>query len=183
MRTPQTFMQQFDRYSKRYAQEAALIAPLTSQLALPGDPFDRHALPGHITASGIMVVKGKMLMIFHPFLKKWLQPGGHVEAHENPVEAAHREVFEETGINGRLHAWHAEHLMPIDINVHCIPANPAKGEPEHLHYDFRYLFTRNDDVQGVGEHDHALAWKGMDEIDEPDLKGLIGKLEAERILA
>ena len=104
------------------------------QLALNTNPFDRHTLPGHVTASGIMVVKRKLLMIFHPFIKKWLQPGGHVEADETPVEAAHRELFEETGINGRLHEWHAKNLMPIDINVHVIPANPAKGDhtPQEL---------------------------------------------------
>lgn len=30
--------------------------------------------------------------------------------------------------------------IPLDINIHMIPANPAKGEPEHQHYDFRFLF-------------------------------------------
>ena len=181
MKTSQSFIQQLRRYSERYAQESNLIAPLMDQLALNTNPFDRHTLPGHVTASGIMVVKRKLLMIFHPFIKKWLQPGGHVEADETPVEAAHRELFEETGINGRLHEWHANNLMPIDINVHVIPANTAKGEPEHLHYDLRYLFTRKDDVRGKGEHDHQVAWKGPDEIDEPNLKALIGKLKFENI--
>jgi hypothetical protein len=28
----------------------------------------------------------------------------------------------------------------VDIDLHTIPANPAKGEPEHWHADFRFVF-------------------------------------------
>jgi 8-oxo-dGTP pyrophosphatase MutT (NUDIX family) len=182
MKTSEYLTQQLERYGQRFAEELKLMTPLRNQLALNTNPFDRHTLPGHITASGILIVNKKLLMIFHPFLKKWLQPGGHVEAEETPLEAAHRELFEETGVNGSLHEWHVKNPMPIDINVHLIPANPAKGEPEHMHYDFRYLFTRNDPIRGTGEHDHEVAWKNPDELHEPNLKALIGKLGSENIL-
>lgn len=78
-------------------------------------------------------------MIFHPYLQKWLQPGGHIEAEETPAEACIREVLEETGLQTRLHPWHENNSQPFDINIHTIPANPKKQEPQHLHYDFRYL--------------------------------------------
>ena len=32
----------------------------------------------------------------------WIIPGGTIEKHENPEEAAEREVFEEAGVSGRL---------------------------------------------------------------------------------
>lgn len=42
--------------------------------------------------------KKELLMIYNKKLGKWLQPGGHIEKDETPLEAATREVFEETGI-------------------------------------------------------------------------------------
>ena len=32
----------------------------------------------------------------------WIIPGGTIEKHENPEDAAEREVFEEAGVRGRL---------------------------------------------------------------------------------
>jgi hypothetical protein len=33
--------------------------------------------------------------------------------------------------------------VPIDVDLHQIPANPAKGEGAHWHADFRYVFLVN----------------------------------------
>lgn len=43
--------------------------------------------------------KTKVLMIYHTRLRKWIIPGGHVEGHEAPHEAALRETKEETAGN------------------------------------------------------------------------------------
>lgn len=42
--------------------------------------------------------EGKFLMIHNRKLDKWVPPGGKVERHETPDEAAVRECFEETGV-------------------------------------------------------------------------------------
>jgi 8-oxo-dGTP diphosphatase len=46
-----------------------------------------------------MIVKhnGKFVLSFHRKSKKWDHVGGHVEKNESPLEAAKRELFEETG--------------------------------------------------------------------------------------
>lgn len=59
--------------------------------------------PRHMTASAF-VLNGlrQVLLLRHRKLGVWLYPGGHVEQHETPDEAAVREVAEETGLTVRF---------------------------------------------------------------------------------
>jgi 8-oxo-dGTP pyrophosphatase MutT (NUDIX family) len=74
-------------------------------------------------------------MVLHATLGRWLQPGGHVEPGDGGlVEAARREVLEETGLE------ELDDAAPgaFDLDVHPIP---ARGErPPHFHFDVRFLF-------------------------------------------
>jgi len=129
-------------YGAVWPNEQTALAPLRRQLtAAPSGLFNRKTTPGHITASGIVFCRGKLLMVFHPYLQRLLQPGGHVEKGETPAQAAIREVEEETGFVTQLHPWHKANPMPFDIDIHRIAANEQKAEPSHLHYDFRYVLT------------------------------------------
>lgn len=40
----------------------------------------------------------EVLLMYNKKLNKWLQPGGHIEGTETPVETAIRETLEETGV-------------------------------------------------------------------------------------
>ncbi len=42
-----------------------------------------------------IIYKGKVLLIYHKKLDKWLPIGGHIELDEDPEEALFREVKEE----------------------------------------------------------------------------------------
>lgn len=44
----------------------------------------------------------KILLMYNKKLNKWLQPGGHIEGKETPIQTATREVHEETGINIKI---------------------------------------------------------------------------------
>jgi 8-oxo-dGTP pyrophosphatase MutT (NUDIX family) len=99
------------------------------------NPFLRSNKLGHITASGLVINDNKALLIFHPYIKQWMQPGGHIDEDELPIEAAIREVYEETGFSCIPDPAFPD---PIDIDVHEIPANPKKGEGAHLHIDLLY---------------------------------------------
>ena len=71
---------------------------LKKQLKDKEDIINRKNFKGHITASGFIINNNKVLLIFHNKLKKYIQPGGHLEAKDNTIkEAAQREVKEETG--------------------------------------------------------------------------------------
>lgn len=100
----------------------------------------------HFTATAYIIDQGKVLLLMHPKLKKWLPPGGHVEANETPPDCARREALEETGLeielihqeNLWLNFWNAS---SIERPYLCLLENiPAHGDkPAHQHIDMIYL--------------------------------------------
>lgn len=48
--------------------------------------------------------QGRILLVEHKRLQKWLPAGGEIEPGETPLQAAERELFEETGLVGRFAA-------------------------------------------------------------------------------
>jgi len=142
------------RYLARFPHEAEALRPLAAQLAAPAPPDDRRTLPGHLTAAALLLhpARDELLLVRHRVLGRWLQPGGHLERGELPLEAARREAREETGARDAvLLDWAGDgadpaRALPLDIDVHAIPARPARDEPAHLHLDFRYAFRLADDA-------------------------------------
>lgn len=116
-------------------KSSAIDEDIVSAILTSKDPCKRTNELGHITGSGLVIMDGKVLLIFHPYIKRWFQPGGHIDEGESPIEAAIREVYEETGY---VCVLDGDGLEPIDIDVHEIPANPKKGEGAHLHIDLLY---------------------------------------------
>lgn len=106
--------------------------------------YNRKNFVGHITASGFIYSKneGKILLLEHKVLNKFIQPGGHVELSDNEIiDTAKREILEETGLkNLKSVNISLDKNVPLDINSHVIPKNENKNEEEHYHHDFRFLF-------------------------------------------
>jgi 8-oxo-dGTP pyrophosphatase MutT (NUDIX family) len=132
-----------DRYLSRHPEERQLLLPLRESLAVPADPTSRTTHPGHVTCSAILIdPEGRVLHLHHKALDIDVTPGGHIEHHDEDLTAAVlRELEEEAGIP--CHAVSPPSGMagiPLDINIHTIPASLAKGEPEHQHFDFRFPF-------------------------------------------
>lgn len=164
-------------YLARYPGEVDRLADFRSLLALNVPLADRTTLPGHVTASGVLVdAPGeRVLLIRHVVLNRWLSPGGHLEAGELPLAAARREVLEEVG----LAVGDSLGTGPLDIDSHPIPANPKRGEPAHTHHDFRFAFAvdpaaaRRLDTAEVS----ASAWVDFDDDRvPPDLRPALAKL-------
>ncbi|MBA31538.1 MAG: hypothetical protein CL748_03310 [Chloroflexi bacterium] len=53
----------------------------------------------HQTSTGFIVYQDKILLHFHPKVREWLPPGGHIEENEDPLQAIIREIKEETGLS------------------------------------------------------------------------------------
>lgn len=135
------------------------------------NPCDRLNTLGHITASGLVVDNKKVLLIFHPFIKRWFQPGGHIDDGESPADAAIREVYEETGL---VCVLDSEDPEPIDIDVHEIPENPKKGEDAHLHIDLLYYLRVS--RQEKSAEDIACAWIPFEQIESNRIERALAKL-------
>jgi 8-oxo-dGTP pyrophosphatase MutT (NUDIX family) len=125
------------------AEEAGLIR-VTQALNAAADLRSRKSFAGHITCSGIVLAPSNaIILIKHRSLEKWLFPGGHLEDTDPSLRhAALREVREEVGLDAPAvtDLFLSDPECPIDIDRHTIPANLAKREPTHEHWDFRYTF-------------------------------------------
>lgn len=152
-------------YLDRHPDEAGRLAALTAAITGSGDLTSRKTFTGHVTCSAIVVdPAGRVLHICHNALNMWLRPGGHLEPGDSTlVGASRREVAEETGIPADQLVLVDE--LPIDVDVHPIPANPANGEPDHQHFDLRFAFTTTVlDVALQAEEIHDFAWLPAAEI-------------------
>lgn len=105
---------------------------------------DWNNFNGHIVASGFIYAKKekKFLLLYHKDSNMYLYPGGHINSDDiNVLEAAKREIFEETGLkNIEQLKLSKNELLPLDIDIHLISYNKRLNLPEHYHFDFRYLF-------------------------------------------
>lgn len=145
-------------------------------------PFDRGIAEGHLTGSALVVSDDgrQVLLLRHKKLQRWLQPGGHADAHERRGEAvALREALEETGLEGL--ALHPSAPRPLDVDVHDIPERP--GEPAHEHLDLRYLVTAPREVaheRNLDETDDLrwFAWEELPADLDSGLRRALGKARA-----
>jgi 8-oxo-dGTP pyrophosphatase MutT (NUDIX family) len=151
-----------DEHALAYPESAAVVARMQRLLLVPGDPFSRrHAEPGHFTASAFVLCpeRRRVLLIRHPKLGRWLQPGGHVEPADDGdlAAAARREVSEETGViveepSGGI----------FDVDIHDIPAN-AK-EAAHQHFDVRYAFIARSERLEASPEVLGARWVELSEV-------------------
>jgi 8-oxo-dGTP pyrophosphatase MutT (NUDIX family) len=116
------------------SQRALKYALLAFLDARPADACDRSCVPGHLTASALVVdADGEnVLLTLHPRVGRWIQLGGHCEPGDATLrDAALREATEESGIVGLSIA-----AEPLHVDVH--PVTCSLGVPTR-HLDVRYL--------------------------------------------
>ncbi|HET9886274.1 MAG TPA: NUDIX domain-containing protein [bacterium] len=137
------------------------------------DPFARTSFePGHFTASAFIVSPrdASLLLVFHGKLKRWLQPGGHIDTSDADIfAAARREACEETGVV--LEPRDAGLLF--DLDIHVIPAR--SHEPAHEHFDVRTLWLSNREEVRAGSDALEVRWHSMEELAGENLDESVGR--------
>lgn len=83
-----------------------------------------------VTARGEAVTPmgqgGRVLFVEHPE-RGWEIPGGHVEGDEEPEVALHRELLEETGLEGSIVSWNRE-FYPQGWVAHVMVESDSSNE-------------------------------------------------------
>jgi 8-oxo-dGTP pyrophosphatase MutT (NUDIX family) len=149
-----------DAYARRWRNERATIDVFRELMGTCPDAAARERQQGHLTGSAWLVSADgeRVLLTHHRKLGAWLQLGGHADGDPDLARVALREAEEESGLVDLV-------VEPVvfDIDRHRIPARP--NEPEHWHYDVRYVVraTRGEDFV-VGDESHDLAWRRVDAL-------------------
>ncbi|MCV7347366.1 NUDIX domain-containing protein [Mycolicibacterium rhodesiae] len=138
--------------SLRHSVLAFLLARL--------DACERACVPGHITASALVVnhTGDQVLLTLHPRLGRWVQLGGHCEDSDaDIVAAAMREAAEESGIDG----------LEIDaalgaIHVHALTC--SLGVPTR-HLDLQFIVRAPADATiEISDESLDLQWWPVDAL-------------------
>lgn len=124
------------------------------------------------TVGVFVVYKDKVLLRLHEKYTLWLPVGGHIELHEDPIEAALREVKEEVGLDVKL--WNGnqkikyenggppyydyEIIPPVGMNRHTL------GPNGHQHIDLRYFAISETDHVTPENADDKWEWLGKNEL-------------------
>ncbi len=150
-----------DRYLVRHPDEHACVGRIRALVEGHADCFERTCLPGHVTASAWILSPDEQacLLTHHRKLERWLQLGGHADGDPDPLAVALREAQEESGMAqfDVLSLDEGGVPIPLDVDVHLIPARG--DEPAHEHHDVRFLLRAHPDQPLVtSEESIDLQW-------------------------
>ena len=119
------------------------------------------------TVAIFVVHDGRVLLIHHRKLDKWLPLGGHIELDEEPEIAALREAKEESGLDVELlgerppttESGTRALIAPRFLDIHRI-------NPTHEHIGMIYWARpRGGDVTLATEEHHDIRWCTAAELD------------------
>jgi 8-oxo-dGTP pyrophosphatase MutT (NUDIX family) len=129
------------------------------------------------TVAIFVVQNGRILLIHHRKLNKWLPLGGHIELDEDPEVAALREAREESGFEVELLGERPPTtepgtralLAPRFLDIHRI-------NDTHEHIGMIYWARpRSGNMTLAGEEHHDIGWFNSDDLEtlEPAMSNAV----------
>lgn len=177
----QSLIGQLNDYAIRHPEEGGTVDGFMQFVASQPDCFCRSLSIGHITGSAWVVNAdgSEVLLTHHRKLDRWLQLGGHADGESDVLSVAMKEAEEESGLIGFTHIG----TGVFDIDIHPIPAR--KDEPEHLHYDVRYVLRVGGSLDyTVSDESHDLRWVKLGDVEtlttEPSMMRMVEKWKSLR---
>jgi len=110
--------------------------------------------------TAFIVHEGKVLLVFHKKLQKWLPIGGHIELDEDPEQALFREIQEECGLEVEIlsskpdieNEGRKSLLTPNYLDIHKI-------SDTHSHTSLTYFARAKSDTVKLAEQEHEdIRW-------------------------
>lgn len=116
----------------------------------------------HFTVTGFVVSEDTTLLLWHPLLRMWVPPGGHVEEDEDPARAVLREIREESGLEAEIVAEEE----PLGLSYpgqlpapHTVLLEKSfEAGPPHQHIDLIYFCAVRERPPELRRDDSALTW-------------------------
>jgi 8-oxo-dGTP pyrophosphatase MutT (NUDIX family) len=158
-------------YRHAFPAEGDVVDRIVSLVEAHADCFERTCRPGHITGAAWIVSadRRRCLLTHHRKLDRWLQLGGHADGQTQVDQVALREAREESGMREFDFVPIAGALLPLDLDVHRIPARyDADGrqiEDAHEHHDIRFLLVaRGSETITASDESHEIRWFTTKEV-------------------
>lgn len=107
-------------YTPHSPRDGVMLSDFARHFSDDSGPTGRDDGPSHATASAFVFDPSltQIALVFHGKGKFWVQPGGHLEDDASIVDAALRELEEETGIE----AEHPGESLVYDLDHHTLSA-------------------------------------------------------------
>ncbi len=159
------------RYRAVFPAEGEMIDRISALVESCSECFHRTCRPGHITGAAWIISADhrRCLLTHHRKLDRWLQLGGHADGQWHVEDVALREAREESGLVGFDFVPIDGMLIPLDVDVHDIPARYDSAgrliEDAHQHHDLRFLLIAHPDQPlRCSDESHEVAWFTPDEV-------------------
>ena len=107
-----------------------------------------------ISAGGVVVNNGKIVLVFQSKTQTWALPKGHIDDGESPEETARREIHEESGIND----------LAFVKNLGTYVRGTKKNPDIKKQITILQFTTTQNDLQPIDPENPEAKWISIDKV-------------------